>query len=182
MPRNNSSDIPTSPSPLDFARAYRRRTGLGAVASEHAAVTSSEKEAVSLWNPDADKTPENFATAGQLFKDTDGHWHRWTLQTTRFTTNNLKLPEGESSFPLTYRGYYSHGFSQNGAVSDVQNIAFTGGGWDYRFSLAVHGWESHGRTFTSGEIGSPAEQMPLEQMIRPVPLDDEEVNVLGLDK
>lgn len=169
------------PSPADMARWHKSKTSLGAVAFETQAKPEIEQETPQEWDPEAERIPENFAKAGQVFKGSDGHWYRWMPQTTRFTTNNLRLREGEDSFPLTYRGHYSHGFNQNGR-SAAPAIAFTGGGWDQRSYLMQYAWEWHGRTFTGDEVWSPFENMPLDQMIHPVALGDEAAQSLGLEK
>lgn len=164
--------------PADVAAMHRRRTGHGAVvlASAETGVTPEDKKEVPLiWDPNAERIPENFARAGQVFKDEEtGKWYRWDAQTTTFTTNRLKLPEGETTYPLTYCGHYSHGFNQNGQEGS-EDIAFTGGGWGHAISLREHGWQRHGRTFTRDEIDWPFSHMSREQMICPVLLSDEEV-------
>ena len=174
-------------SPLDFARLHREKTGLGAIAFETAQTLrlltgEQERDVPSVWDPDAEQIPENFARAGQVFKDKEGVWHRWTPQTTKYSTGSLKLPEGQNSFRLTYRGEYSHGFNHDPYDPDAEGIAFTGAGWDSRLHLCRSGWTRHGRTFTDDEIYRPLSHMPREQMIRPERLSNEEVQALGLEK
>lgn len=162
--------------PADFARMHIEKTGLGAVAfTDTIALPEYDREVPLIWKQDAERIPENFAHAVQVFKDTEtDRWYKWVPQTTTFTTNRLELPQGEISHQLTYSGYYCHGFNEV-QLEGSPDIALTGAGWDHRFSLSEYGWEFHGRTFTRNEISSPFRHMSREQMIRPELLSDEEV-------
>mgnify|MGYP001176875927 CR=1 FL=1 len=165
--------------PIDFARGHHYVNGLGAVAFETFQTLKLLEDGIPrVWDSDAERTKENFARAGQVFNDEKGVWYRWTPQTTKWSNNKLRSPEGQDSFPLTYLGHYSHGFE---IPEGAEGIAFTGAGWDSRRHLAERGWERHGRTFTDDEIFSPFENMSHDQMLCPVRLSEEEAKSLGLE-
>ncbi len=159
--KSKYDSLPTSP--VDIAARHRRVTGLGGVAYEIA--NPPEMERSSIW----DMESTEFAQAGQVTK-IDGKWYRWTPQVHQVESylNDIGLRVYESrEEPLTYRGYYSHDTTggKNGA------------GWDNRFQLAdpYIAKTTHGRTFTHREVFEPRTHMPDDQILKAVPLTDEEI-------
>ena len=167
--------------PGDFARIHQKKTGLGSVAHELAAYRAErEPDVPEQWDPAAERTPENFAQPGQVFKDTDGQWRMWVAQMqydqsvpTRYVDGKrMPLPQ----IPLTYEGWYAHGFD------GIHMGSLDGGGWDRRRSLvnAETAWDLHGRTFSYEQVYDNV--MPTDHLLEAVRVDSESAMAWGLEK
>lgn len=158
-------------SPADMARILCGKASLGA-AAVHSPEVAEHGPVVEVWNPENVRTPENFAKAGQVFK-MNGTWYRWEGQAHRVASPRPGEPMTDCVEPLTYSGFYGH--DTTGGMN--------GAGWDSRFSLADENtaWERHGRTFTWDQIFGASINMPDEQILQAVPLDEASITELGLD-